>query len=33
MQAPKVRLPDRSSKGAYDDQKSIKRFNFVKERY
>ena len=33
LQATKVRLPDRSSKGAYDDQKSIKRFKFVKERY
>jgi len=31
--APTVRLPDRSSKGAYDDQKSLKRFKFVKERY
>ena len=33
QQAPKVRLPDRSAKGTYDDQKSLKRFNFVKERY
>ncbi len=32
QQAPKVRLPDRSAKGTYDDQKSLKRFNFVKER-
>ena len=31
--AQKLRLPDRSDKGAYDDQKSIKRHNFVKERY
>jgi polyphosphate kinase 2 (PPK2 family) len=29
----KLRLPDRSTKGAYDDQKSIKRQSFVKERY
>ena len=33
QQAQKLRLPNRSDKGAYDDQKSIKRFNFVKERY
>ncbi len=33
QQAQKLRLPDRSSKGAYDDQKSIKQRRFVKERY
>jgi polyphosphate kinase 2 (PPK2 family) len=31
--AQRLRLPDRSSKGAYDDQKSIKKYRFVKERY
>ena len=29
----KVKLPNRSSKGAYDDDKSIKRRRFVRERY
>jgi polyphosphate kinase 2 len=33
QQSPKVRLPDRSNKGSYDDQKSLKRFKFVKDRY
>jgi polyphosphate kinase 2 (PPK2 family) len=33
LAAPKVDLPDRSTKGAYDDEKSIKRRRFVKERY
>jgi polyphosphate kinase 2 len=30
---PKVKLPGRSSKGAYDDDKSIARRRFVRERY
>jgi polyphosphate kinase len=30
---PKVKLPNRSNKGAYDDDKSIRRRRFVKERY
>jgi hypothetical protein len=29
----KVKLPPRSSKGAYDDDKSIARRRFVRERY
>ena len=29
----KIKLPERSSKGAYDDAKSIARRRFVKERY
>jgi hypothetical protein len=29
----KIRLPKRSKKGAYDDQKSLDRRRFVKERY
>jgi polyphosphate kinase len=31
--SPKVKLPNRSNKGAYDDDASIKRRRFVKERY
>ena len=33
LPAPKIDLPDRSTKGAYNDEKSIKRRRFVKERY
>ena len=33
LKAPKVKLPNRSNKGAYDDDASIKRRRFVKERY
>ena len=33
LPSPKVDLPDRSTKGAYDDEKTIKRRRFVKERY
>jgi polyphosphate kinase 2 len=33
LPAPKVALPNRATKGAYDDEKSIKRRRFVKERY
>ena len=29
----KVKLPDRSTKGAYDDEATIKKRRFVKERY
>jgi polyphosphate kinase 2 len=29
----KIELPERSTKGAYDDEKSIKRRRFVRERY
>jgi hypothetical protein len=29
----KVRLPDRSKKGAYDDQAALKGRNFVPEKY
>jgi polyphosphate kinase 2 len=33
LPAPKVKLPGRSNKGAYDDAASIKRRRFVEERY
>jgi polyphosphate kinase 2 len=33
LPAPKVKLPSRSNKGAYDDAASIKRRRFVEERY
>jgi polyphosphate kinase 2 len=33
VERPKVRLPDRSRKNAYDDEKSIARRRFVPERY
>ena len=33
LPAPKIDLPDRSTKGAYDDEKTIKRRRFVKARY
>jgi polyphosphate kinase 2 len=33
LPAPKVKLPKRSSKGKYDDQKSIANRRFVRERY
>ena len=33
LPAPEVNLPDRSTKGAYDDEKTIKGRHFVKERY
>ncbi len=33
LPAPKIDLPDRATKGAYDDEKTIKRRRFVKERY
>jgi polyphosphate kinase 2 len=33
LAAPKVDLPDRSTKDAYDDEKTIKHRRFVKERY
>jgi polyphosphate kinase len=33
LPGPEVSLPDRSTKGAYDDEKTIKGRHFVKERY
>jgi polyphosphate kinase 2 len=33
LKAPKITLPDRARKHAYDDQKSIARRNFVPERF
>jgi polyphosphate kinase len=33
LPSPKVKLPNRSNKGAYDDDASIRRRRFVKERY
>jgi polyphosphate kinase 2 (PPK2 family) len=33
LPSPKVKLPNRSKKGAYDDDASIRRRRFVKERY
>ncbi len=33
LKEPKVKLPKRSSKGAYDDDASIARRRFVRERY
>jgi polyphosphate kinase len=33
LEAPKVKLPNRSSKGAYDDDAAIARRRFVRERY
>jgi len=33
LSRPKIKLPKRSKKGAYDDQKSIARRRFVPERY
>jgi polyphosphate kinase 2 len=33
LPAPKVKLPNRSNKGAYDDAAAIRRRRFVKERY
>jgi polyphosphate kinase len=33
LPAPKIDLPDRSTKGAYDDEKTIKGRRFVKARY
>jgi hypothetical protein len=33
VRRPKIELPERSRKGAYDDQKSLAKRRFVPERY
>jgi hypothetical protein len=33
VRRPKIRIPKRSNKGAYDDQKSLAGRRFVEERY
>ena len=33
LKQPRIKLPNRSTKGAYDDDAAIKRRRFVKERY
>ena len=33
LSADKIKLPSRSSKGAYDDDKAIARRRFVRQRY
>jgi polyphosphate kinase 2 len=33
VRRPEIRLPERSKKGAYDDQASLKGRNFIEERY